>query len=83
MMSKHQWICKGDVEGVCHILLSEQMKKINAESIPNKCIVFLNSMKKSKKSKTSIKIERKKTCKLCSLMIMIFLRIAKNITRKK
>jgi hypothetical protein len=61
MMSKHQWICKGDVEGVCHILQSEQMKKINAESIPNKCIEFLSSMKKSIKSKSYRNKERNKT----------------------
>ena len=61
MMSKHQWICKGDVEGVCHILQSEQMKKINAESIPNKCIEFLSSMKKSIYSKSYRNKERNKT----------------------
>ena len=61
MMNKDQWICKGDVEGVCHFLQSEQMKKINADSIPKKCIEFLNSIKKSMKSKRNKNQMRNKT----------------------
>ena len=82
-MNRHQWILKEDVEDACYITLHERINKINAESIQDSCIKFLNLTKNSLRKTKSRKKKRNKAFKLSSLMILSIKRNAKDTARKK